>query len=175
MTLEEEDGLLYTSETETEGETDSSVLGSPTADYWDLSRIGDIYSTAPGRLGYGYRDHPVYRGEEEPEEIAEDEEEVDMTDPSQVQDLEAMRQLAITAQRELTEARQAQGAAGGTQQTRGVVLKLAAPSLDDAANYQIWKKRMRIWKGTVKADNWSDQQMATAVIALIHDNHKIKK
>ena len=34
---------------------------------------------------------------------------------------------------------------------------------------------MRIWKGTVKADNWSDQQMATAVIALIHDNHKIKK
>ena len=54
---------------------------------------------------------------------------VNMSDPNQVQDLEQMRQLAITAQRELEEARQAQGAGGGgqhqaqqvQQQTRGVI------------------------------------------------------
>ena len=78
-----------------------------------------------------------------------------MSDPNQIQDLEQMRQLAITAQRELGEARLAQGARGGgqhqaqqVQQTRGVVLKLAAPSLDDVANYQIWKKKMRIVVGS---------------------------
>ena len=131
MTLEG-NNLSFTSE-EGQGDTSDSSQQSPSVPDSSHRHQPSVRRTS---------DPLLWRGsDEETEETEEDSVDgdgdeiktsVNMSDPNQVQDLEQMRQLAITAQRELEEARQAQGAVGGgQQQTRGVVLRLPAPSLDD--------------------------------------------
>ena len=96
-------------------------------------------------------------------------------EPDQIQGEEELRTALVEARREREQARQERDARGQNRTERGIILKLKTPSLDDFQNYKLWKKKMRIWKGTVSSDNWTDKQMATAVIAMIHDDHKMKK
>ena len=95
--------------------------------------------------------------------------------PEEIQGEEELRAALVQARAAREQAIQERDARGQQRTERGIVLKLKTPSLDDFQNYKLWKKKMRIWKGAVKSDNWTDKQMATAVIAMIHDDHKMKK
>ena len=90
--------------------------------------------------------------------------------------LQQSQQAQADLQRQLTESQGGGGrGGGGNVDQRGAVMKLACPSLDDAVNYLQWKKSMRIWKAAATDAKMTDAQKATAVIATINNDHKIKK
>ena len=101
------------------------------------------------------------------DEMAGDEE-----NPDNIQGEEALRLALRNARRERDE--RVQLGQNQQQGNRGVLLKMEPPSLDDVESFELWKKKLRLWMGAVK-NTWTDNQMAAAVMALIHDKHKIKK
>ena len=53
-----------------------------------------------------------------------------------------------------------------------VVREPDPPDLDDCENYQIFRKKLKIWQ---QATGLNDRQQAVQVISMMRDDHKLKK
>ena len=91
---------------------------------------------------------------------------------------EEQRAAANTAKDNAIRERDAARVGGGTLNTAGAtkvsILKVEPPSLDDFANYRVWKKRLKTWQAGT-GSTMTDKQQACAIIHTITDDHKKHK